>query len=109
MKKFFRELDYSFVLLILYIIKSVIIPAGLIDVAIAGILALVFIARFVTKALSNTKIQLSNNLETFERFKFLEERSEENFRRDITAEILELNEKVSNVKLGQDLSKGFRK
>jgi hypothetical protein len=114
MKKFFKELDYSFVLLILYIIKSVALPAAIIDVCIVGILAAFCLGRFIANIYSNTKLKYANDQLDFRRFKLVEEMaakekvlSENDFRKQVNEALGKLDHELSAIKLGQGFGKGL--
>lgn len=106
--KFIKELDGTFVLLILYIAKSVLLP-GVIDLGVLVVLSTIFVLKYITNKLADTKLKIVQDNNQHDQFKFLEKRSEENFREKITAEVLELTSKVSSFKLGKDLRNGIKK
>lgn len=96
--KLIKGLDYSFLLLITYIIKSVVLPAGITDICIAAILGIVFLGRLAITVFNNTKVQLDNNRIDNERFQLLELHSEDIFKNQIAAQVEELADEVSSVK-----------
>lgn len=101
--KFIKELDYTFVLLIMYIAKSVLLP-GVIDLGVLVLLSSIFVLKYITNRVAGVKEKLGLDQLSFDRFKILEELSakrevlsENEFRDLVNKNLGDLNEKVANL------------
>ena len=106
--KFIKGINYPLVLLILYVIKSVVLP-GTIDLGIIAILSITFVLQTITNKYFDTKVRISTEALEHDRFKFLESNSEDKFQAVIERQIKELSDDVSSVKQGLNLRNGIRK
>lgn len=114
--KFIKELDYPLVLLILYIIKSVVLP-GVIDLGVLILLGTVFVLRLIANRYFDTKARLSGDNLAHDRFKFLEELtskekefSEGKFRDNLDEKLSNIMERLANVETTKNLKNfGARK
>jgi hypothetical protein len=101
--KFIKELDYTFVLLILYIIKSVVLP-GAIDLGVLVLLSSAFVLKYITNKLANTKSIIEGDRIELDRFKIVEEFaakdrvfSENQFRDGVNRDMTQILERVANL------------
>lgn len=106
--KFIKELDYPFIVLILYIIKSVVLP-GVIDLGVLVLLGSIFVLKYITTRYFDTKLQISGDALNHDRFKFVEQNSEQKFQARIEKQMEELLDEVSSVKQSVNLRNGYKK
>lgn len=114
--KFIKELDYPLVLLILYIIKSVVLP-GIIDLGVLILLGTVFVLRLIANRYFDTKSQIESDRINFQRFEVIEELaaksaefSEGKFRDNLDEKLSSIMERLANVETTKNLKNfGARK
>lgn len=91
MKNFFKKLHCPFVYLVLYIIKTILLPAGAIDLGVLGILALICLAQLVVNLV---KLGVNRYFETKDKVI-----SENLFRAKVSEDISKLNGELSALKM----------
>lgn len=104
MKQFFKELDFSIVLLFLYAIKSTFISFGFVDPCIIFVLALVFISKKFLKQYFNLK-HSEYELALLEFDYKKTQQTDDQYRDYINQEIEKMRTDISNVKIAQGFGK----
>lgn len=106
--KFLKDLDPVFVCLVLYLIKSVALPALFVDVAIISVISLVYLARVISAQFFDLKSkQLSDESEhkTAEREFKQSNLISEQHKVDIERQLQELVTDLSNTKMAVNVKK----